>query len=74
MSMQVMSSNEPMRERARSERLEYRVIYLASFMVFLPAVVAKRCLFRRRDAAERRSILKETAAAAHTVVPFAFMG
>ncbi len=65
--------------RARQqEALEYRLVYLAGFVVFLAVAVATRLLpgqrQRRPQQARRRSIVGEARAAANTFIPFAFMG
>jgi hypothetical protein len=65
----------PPRER-QQEALEYRLVYLAGFAVFLAVAVATRLLpgRQRHPQRRRRSIVGEARAAADTFIPFAFMG
>ncbi len=58
-------------------RLEFRLIFTATFLVFLAAAVVARCLPWRwlpftQD--RPRSLIDEARAAANTFIPFAFMG
>jgi NaMN:DMB phosphoribosyltransferase len=66
----------PPRAARRQEALEYRLVYLAGFAVFLAVAVATRLLpgRQRHPQRRRRSIVGEARAAADTFIPFAFMG
>jgi hypothetical protein len=63
--------------RARkNETLEYRLIFGAAFLVFLPVALVARLLpgSRPLGSMHRRSVIAEAKAAAHRSAPFAFMG
>jgi hypothetical protein len=59
----------------RARQLEYRLLVLAVLPIFLVFAAAARLLPRSgAPTGRRRSILAEAREAAHTVIPFAFMG
>ena len=72
-----MSSYQPQahgphtRIRAR-EAKEFRLMFLATFPLFLAAGLVTRALSSRRGG-ERKSVFAEARAAANTCIPFAFM-
>lgn len=62
-----------------AEAKQFRLIFMASFLIFLMVVIVARCLPPRwrpfpPGPAGHRPILEEARAAANTVLPFAFMG
>ncbi len=57
--------------RAR-EAKEFRLIFLATFPLFLAAGLVTRA-FSRRGSSQRKSVFAEARAAANTCIPFAFM-
>ena len=57
--------------RAR-EAKEFRLMFLATFPLFLAAGVVTRA-FSRGNARQRKSVFAEARAAANTCIPFAFM-
>jgi len=57
--------------RAR-EAKEFRLMFLATFPLFLAAGLVTRA-FSRRDPRQRKSVFAEARAAANTCIPFAFM-
>ena len=66
-------SNEPhARIRAR-EAKEFRLMFLATFPLFLAAGLMTRALSSRRSSSQRKSVFAEARAAANTCIPFAFM-
>jgi hypothetical protein len=58
--------------RAR-EAKEFRVMYFATFPLFLAAAVVTRGVSWRRSSVGRKSVFAEARAAANTCLPFAFM-
>jgi hypothetical protein len=77
MAVVMSAGGLPPRAARRQEALEYRLVYLAGFVVFLAAAVVARLLpagQRRRSPGRDRSIVGEARAAADTFIPFAFMG
>ncbi|MFT4077922.1 hypothetical protein [Rhodomicrobium lacus] len=60
------------RIRAR-EAQEFRLMFIATFPLFLAAGLVKRAVSPRRGAARRKSVFAEARAAANTCIPFAFM-
>ena len=65
-------ANEPhARIRAR-EAKEFRLMFLATFPLFLAAGLVTRALSSRRGG-QRKSVIAEARAAANTCIPFAFM-
>ena len=76
--MTTRSSSAPSRTR-RVEAGEFRLIFLASFAIFLMVAVIERVLpssWRSHALGHDggKSIFGEARSAAHTFVPFAFMG
>jgi hypothetical protein len=76
MAVVMSAGGLPPRAARQQEALEYRLVYLAGFAVFLAVAVATRLLpaGRRRSPGRDRSIVGEARAAANTFIPFAFMG
>ncbi len=60
------------RIRAR-EAKEFRLIFLATFPLFLAAGLVRRAFAPRRSNSQRKSVFAEARAAANTCIPFAFM-
>ncbi len=60
------------RIRAR-EAKEFRLMFLATFPLFLAAGLVTRALSPRRRNSQRKSVFAEARAAANTCIPFAFM-
>ena len=63
----------------RSDEMEFRLIFIVSFVFFLIAAAVTRCLPRKWSLVPpgpdgRRSIIREAKMAADSAVPFAFMG
>ncbi len=58
--------------RAR-EAKEFRLMFLATFPLFLAAGLVTRALSPRRSNSQRKSVFAEARAAANTCIPFAFM-
>ena len=63
----------------KPDEMEFRLIFMVSFVFFLIAVVITRCLPRRwrlfPPASEgRSSIIREAKMAADSTIPYAFMG
>ncbi|WP_338053286.1 hypothetical protein [Rhodomicrobium udaipurense] len=55
------------------EAQEFRLMFIATFPLFLAAGLVKRAVSPRRGAARRKSVFAEARAAANTCIPFAFM-
>jgi len=74
MSAYQLQVNRPhARIRAR-EAIEFRLMFLATFPLFLAAGLVTRALSPRRKASsQRKSVFAEARAAANTCIPFAFM-
>lgn len=63
------------RSSAADETIEQRLLLALSFPVFLAAALLSRLApGARRPAGKRKSVLAEARQAAHTCIPFAFMG
>ena len=60
------------RIRAR-EAKEFRLMFIATFPLFLAAGLVTRAVSSRRKSNKRKSIIAEARAAANTCIPFAFM-
>jgi hypothetical protein len=63
----------------RAESLEFKLIYMAAFAVFLVAATVERIVPLRRlmlgsEAGTRKSILEQAKDAANTCAAYAFMG
>jgi hypothetical protein len=61
----------------RQEATEFRLIFMASFVIFLMVAIVERFLpsqWRPLGAEGHKSIIGEARTAARTFVPFAFMG
>jgi hypothetical protein len=61
----------------KQEATEFRLIFVASFAIFLMVAIVERFLpsqWRQLGADGNKSIIGEARAAARTFVPFAFMG
>lgn len=63
----------------RAESIEFRMIFMAAFAVFLVAAIVERLFpagwFRRgQDGAPRKPILEQAKGAATTCAAYAFMG
>jgi hypothetical protein len=69
-SLQAVESNS--RRRAREAR-DFRVMFYATFLIFLVVGAIKRLLSPMTRDGNRRSLITEAKAAAHTCLPFAFM-
>ncbi len=73
MSVYQPQANGPhARIRAR-EAKEFRLMFLATFPLFLAAGLVTRALSPRRSTSQRKSVFAEARAAANTCIPFAFM-
>ena len=59
----------------KQEAIEFRLLYLVAFTVFLVGALLSRALPRFWRSGERRplGVVGEARAAAHTFIPFAFM-
>ncbi len=60
------------RIRAR-EAKEFRLMFIATFPLFLAAGLVTRAFSPRRKPNQRKSIFAEARSAANTCIPFAFM-
>jgi hypothetical protein len=69
---QLQSSRPHAHIRAR-EAKEFRLMFIATFPLFLAAGLLGRALSRRRGSDRRKSVFAEARAAANTCIPFAFM-
>jgi len=72
MSMQTVSPGA----MRRGEERDFRLIFMASFLLFLCAALAARLMprtWRPAGMSGRRSVLEEARAAANNAIPFAFM-
>jgi hypothetical protein len=69
---QLQSSRPHAHIRAR-EAKEFRLMFIATFPLFLAAGLFSRALFPGRSANRRKSIFAEARAAANICIPFAFM-
>jgi hypothetical protein len=64
-----------MMARRREETVEFRLIFAATFTVFLVAAMVARILpWQWQQQRAGSSVFAEAKAAASTIVPFAFMG
>ena len=68
---QLQSNQSHARIRAR-EAKEFRLMFIATFPLFLAAGLVGRAL-SRRSPNRRKSVIAEARAAANTCIPFAFM-
>ncbi|MDX2264195.1 MAG: hypothetical protein NW215_04425 [Hyphomicrobiales bacterium] len=75
MAVDTHKTFSPVRAR-RKNALEYRLIFGAAFLIFLPVALVARLLpgSRPLGSMHRRSVIAEAKAAAHRSAPFAFMG
>jgi len=71
-ALQTLDGSSHARMRAK-EAQEFRLIFIATFPLFLAAGLVKRAVSPRRGAARRKSVFAEARAAANTCIPFAFM-
>ena len=66
------------RKRERNERLDFRIIFALSFVIFLLASVGERLLPRHWLAGSqekpRKTIIAEALETTRITVPYAFMG
>ncbi len=64
----------PLHARIRArEAKEFRLMFLATFPLFLAAGLVTRAVSPRRSSEKRKSVFAEARAAANTCIPFAFM-
>ncbi len=79
MAATVDSKRRSLSKFKRAESLEFRLIYIAAFVVFLIAATVERIVPLRRllsggAAGARKSILKQAKDAANTCAAYSFMG
>lgn len=71
------SSRRSLSKIKRAESIEFRLIFIAAFAVFLVAATVERLLptsWFKRNASRRESIFKQAKDAANTCAAYAFMG
>ncbi len=66
-------ANEPHAHIRAREAKEFRLMFLATFPLFLAAGLVTRAFSPRRSSRQRKSVFAEARAAANTCIPFAFM-
>jgi hypothetical protein len=79
MAVTTHSSRRSLSKFKRAESLEFRLIYIAAFVVFLIAATVERIVPLRRllsgaTAGARKSILEQAKDAANTCAAYSFMG
>ena len=65
-------TNEPHAHIRAREAKEFRLMFLATFPLFLAAGLVTRALSSPRSGSKRRSVFAEARAAANTCIPFVF--
>jgi hypothetical protein len=76
MSMPQEKTNHS-RNKSVRDKWEYRLIFLASYPIFLGFEILDRCLHLGRDPSpgkQRRSVFAAAREAADTSLPYAFLG
>jgi hypothetical protein len=66
-------ANEPHAHIRAQEAKEFRLLFIATFPVFLAVGLVTRALSSRRNSIKRKSVFAEARAAANTYIPFVFM-
>jgi hypothetical protein len=68
-----LPANRPHAHIRAREAKEFRLMFIATFPLFLAAGLLGRALSPRRRPSQRKSVFAEARAAANTCIPFAFM-
>ncbi len=73
MSAYQLHESAPLARIRAKEATEFRVMFVATYPLFLAAGLLTRAISRNQASASRKSVFAEAKAAANTCIPFAFM-
>jgi len=70
-----MMNHAEIQQFQRSEKRQYKALFVLTVLCFLPILAVARCVPGRRSrAGKRQSIISEARAAAESCLPFVYMG